>query len=231
MILKKTVDFTKNNIHILILEILVIILGISLSLYLNSKVKDKENRKQETEYLSLIKEDFKADLLQLEDNLEVRQKQQEFIEQCLASLLNRVDQPSVEAFVSGLQNIVTTRRFFPNQSSFEALKSTGKLYVFKDKQILSEIIEIIEVEYKHLFTNDNDLSLLRNNYTLPYIMREYSFFENVILEKNTTNVSERLMDRELQNILIYNRISLFSTVSAYQETIVKVKAVIESLDK
>jgi len=121
-------------------ELIVIVLGISISLFFDEMAEDVKRDRQETYYLQSLLGNLEEDSMRLERAIQ-------FIDQVNASsnalLQHCMEKPSVDMLSSELANSQTDLLqhtiFAANTSVFDELKSTGAFVAVKDKALKNVI--------------------------------------------------------------------------------------------
>lgn len=224
MLAKRIIGRTKrepSTWRIALFEIAIIIVGILLSVAITNWFANRKDAKRERAYLEAVAKDLTADLEFLEGDLRQREGQ---LEACvtLNSLIGQGFSPQIgPVLAESLTTLAKTVHFNPNQATFRALESTGHIELIKNETIVRNLIMLYSRYYDLLDQNNSDVSLYRNNFLLPFMLNSFNF----AIGRTREQVSNPLLApaeqifREMPNHVIYNEISLSSTVVAYNRAI------------
>ncbi|MEM1358977.1 MAG: hypothetical protein AAGF89_12300, partial [Bacteroidota bacterium] len=159
---------TKGLIANILLEILIIILGVLISLWLSNIFQHWDNARQEQVYLELLHSDLQADLAVLRSERAHREEQVTAAGQLIGAL-NNPDVPTYRQTVANsMRNLLTTIRFSSSNATFRALESTGELKLIREDSLVNQLIQLYSKDYESLRHNNDDISNFRNNFLLPY---------------------------------------------------------------
>jgi len=145
-------------------EIILVVIGILIALQVNLSNQEKKDRQLEQEYYKNIKNDLLQDkiaLLNLDSLFnDAEKKMLKVIDNLQLSSFNT---DSLYTDVSSW--MVYIDEFKPNKSTFTEVVSSGKLQLFKNKEIKSQILNLYNYSYPRLEvrqrTNTEFISTLR----------------------------------------------------------------------
>jgi type II secretory pathway pseudopilin PulG len=231
MFLKKLLR--RKTILEFLAEILIIIIGITLSLAINNWQQNIAKNKKEQRYLQLLKNDLQTDLQDLEVNLSLRKEQLAFAQSFLNYANNTDQKPTytLEGFTRGFYQLIINISFDANNANFEALKSTGQLDILSNETLIADLLHIYQWQYRAVQLNDSDLSAFRQNYLLPYAFKRFDFNAALNLRQKGMDLEALQNDREFLNILVYFLQSGQSAVVDYEEAIQKVSTLIDQINQ
>jgi|GEM_PF-5043826 hypothetical protein len=228
MLAKRIIGRTKrepSTWRIALFEILIIIVGILLSVLITDWFSNRKDGKREHAYLEAIAQDLTADLEFLESDLQQREGQ---LEACVT--LGRLGQQGSTMEVApelakSLTTLGKTVRFNPNMATFRALESTGRIELIENDAIVRNLIMLYSRYYDLVEQNNSDVSLYRNNFFLPFMLESFDFAAGSSRPPDTNPLPLRTEDfyRQMSNHVIYNQLSLSSTVVAYYTAIAYVR--------
>jgi len=218
---------TKPSIfRIALLEILIIIVGILLSVAITEWFGNRKNDKQEAAYLENIAKDLTNDLEFLQNELEQRSDQLEACQNLLKALgQNKDENFSSEEAPRAFKVLANTVRFSPSTATFRALESTGRMELIDNDNIVRQLIDLYTGDYDMLDQNNDDVTRYRDNFLLPFMVSNLNFSTVVSRGpvKNPLLNTDPATLIEMNNHIIYNQISLSSTVTAYKRAIKQVQ--------
>lgn len=203
-------------------EILVLIFGILLSLWISNLFQDHKDNERAEVYLERINKDLADDLEKMEGEHIRRQRQFSQSKKMLAAL-NRHDQSDIYGVLfEGFQELLWTTKFSAKDATFRSLESTGELRLIQNDSVVNGLMNLYRGSYYSLDANNTDITKYRDNFLLPYVIENVSFRRAFNPRQYGT---EQMVNNkeELYNHLIYESISLESTVESYARNIKQVK--------
>ncbi|MEM1218518.1 MAG: DUF6090 family protein [Bacteroidota bacterium] len=229
--MRKIWRYGQRNFSRFFIEILIIMVGILLSLAFSSWLENRKDRKEERVALEQIKENLLIDLVQLENNLDLRQKQLAFSQQMLGQISNDTLRVDPATFVQGMRYLAITVSFSPNTVTFETLKSTGQLDLIEDKTILEALVSLYQLNYGDLALNNNDMASFRERYILPFILENFDLQKSMGGTLSTQDFQPIMESRSFINLLTYVQISGSSSLQAYEKAIEQAQTLLELLSE
>lgn len=186
----------KQKLGEIIIEILIIVFAITLSLLVERWRENLHNRDIEKQFLTGLKLDLQNDIIQQEgDSTAFVLLEKGWTYLRAIGLNNKVpDKDSVAVYRATLNN---TTNFIPNNSRFEALKSSGQLGVIENDTLQQLILDLYQNRIKVLQTSTGDFTDFQQEQLFPFL-RRHVFFKS----DGSTNFREVLGIPEMQNNLI-----------------------------
>lgn len=141
----------------ILIEIAIIVFAISFSLFIEHQREESADHKLEKEFLSGLTTDLKHDRGQLDTARDMyRNMGKAFNYFSRMSDTTTIKADSINLYYNYL---ISSTDFLPESAHYQALKSTGKLYVIEDKKLLNRIIDLYEnkmpsLTYAIRFMND-----------------------------------------------------------------------------
>jgi len=231
ILMSKIWSYGQRNFSRFLIEILIIMVGILLSLAFSSWLENRKDRKEEKLALEQIKENLLTDLEQLEEQLELRQRQLAFSQLMLNSIAGDSLSIDQKTFVQGMRYLAITVSFSPNTVTFETLKSTGQLDLIEEKQILENLVGLYQIQYGSVALNNRDLASFRERYILPFILENFNMQKSMTSTAEAVDFGPILESRSFVNLLTYMQISGSSSLQAYEEALGKTQTLLELLSE
>lgn len=134
---------TKFSFKTVVLEIFIVIVGITIAFWLNNWGEERKERRLETEFLKTLRSDLASDsaafAYQIEENQENVKHLYSFVH-----VLRKKDyaNDSVQWFIGRFMN---RNNWIINANTFEILKSGGKLDIIQDFDLRSEISRFFRI--------------------------------------------------------------------------------------
>lgn len=222
-LLGKKDNNTPSRLGYALLEITIIIIGILLSVAITEWFGNRKDNKRETAYLENIVNDLTHDLEVLQSDVDVRTDQ---LGACraliLAEDLEGDISPDVASDVAeSFTELAKTISFTPSTATFRALESTGRLELIDNDEIVRKLIDLYTTYYNLVDQNNDDVTRYRDNFLLPFMVKNLNFamVSNRGPVQNPLLNTDPVVFKEMTNHVIYNQLSLTSTVVAYQRAI------------
>lgn len=172
------------------IEIMIIVFAVSLTLYLERWREDHHDRKLERQFLIGLREDMEADKKELKSDSTSYHTNLVAFEYFLIN--QKYDRDSLNKYSWTLQN---TTNLDPNASRFEALKSSGKLYIIHDETLLRSIVNYYQEVLPTLIDyGTRPLSEFKRNKITAYFDENYRrdakgavIYEDVLRQNSMQN--------------------------------------------
>lgn len=204
-----------------IFEVTVVIVGILLSLMISNWAQGRKDGKKEQAFLVQIETDLQDDRNRLQSDMSLRGNQLDFVSSMLRLVNNNHTEVDPAVLLGGMQALISTVTFLPNNVTFRSLENTGQLQLIKDQRIVKSLMDLYTNSYGSLTLNNEDVTTYRNNFLLPYVVEHFDM-NGSIYRGDMNGIDKLLYDRNFTNHLLYNQISLSSTLGAYEQSITKV---------
>lgn len=137
----------------IVLEILIIVFAVSLSIWLHNWADSLKDRHEEREFLTGLKEDLQADMQEMNsdrDSFEKGLVKVSYFERVGSG--EALNPDSLQSYIGFLTSYAVIE---PRVSRFEALKSSGKMDIVSNKNLLLHIIDLYTKDFP-LITHRND---------------------------------------------------------------------------
>lgn len=152
----------KKSILKYLIEFLIIVLGISISFYIQQRAKEKDNKIKQREGLLRILEDLKSDEFIFKLTLSTNNKQIEAANEILAGNINE----------ENYNIIIPYFGTFLNDTSIKSLMSTGTIDGYNNQHLITEILKYYRNDYDFIIDQsqaDESLMFRRLNYVVDHI--------------------------------------------------------------
>jgi hypothetical protein len=207
-------------------EILLVLIGILLALYISDWNSKRIERQTEKIALIELKKGVLLDLDLISYGLKTVTKSVTDLE-VLQSLIIQKDYPFNKGLDTLFGAVWGIRILKPNSAFYQDLKASG-LNLIKDDSIRSQIVHLFETNYGWLnWINELEMSI--NEVNRPYYLE--NFHNLTFLKCATPNNFEFIWtDSYYHNIVDYRRITLDNQVNNYSDSINAINALIEDID-
>ena len=210
-------------------EIIVIIIGITLSFALNEWNKSRSDYKAYKSHLENLSNDLEIDYVQMKSDVESLKNIKSSLMYALQYNPSNTD--SLPRLSQSVNDIMSYINFLPNNNTFNMLNSTGSFSVFENKELVRELNKLYQYDYAYIEMMEahKDKALYQNLMPLLY---DAVYFEDALTYPNVrTDVKAFLSNKRFRNICI----DYESACSSYQwaylralERLEKVKKGIEN---
>jgi len=206
----------------ILLEIAIIVLGVLLSLWISNGFQNRQDNDRARSYLQRLDKDLAKDEDRLKRRVEQRRTQLEQAGKLLQLISKPITPDAAPALSEGFQTLLWTSRFSASDATFRSLESTGDLRLIRQDSLVDRIVTLYRNQYDGLRENNEDVTKYRDNFLLPFVVENVSF-RQAFAPKGEMKSFTQAQVGELFNHLVYERISLTSTVESYERTIGEVE--------
>lgn len=162
-------------------EIILVVIGILIALQINTWNQEKQNRKQESQILTQLLNEYNSNLEQINSKIYIRQ---EVLKSSLIILNYRnraFSEINPDSFNLHLSRVITRPTFDPELGVTNELSSSGKLYLIRNSELrnritsfssfLSELKEEEIVTFNHV--ENLFIPFISEHYQLGRVMAEF----------------------------------------------------------
>ncbi len=215
-----------------IFEILVIIIGVTLSFIVNEWREAERQKKAEIVALEEILRDLRADSLAMNSELKQIMNFDTVFQVLLRPDLDIMQKK--DSLEVGLAYFGSYSTFMPKQIGYRQLEQTGQLKIISNKTILNKLIELYTVDYKTIAEyNSIDKKYVLDTY-IPLIMQKMSMPASggfVKITRASLRETEKLLKSlAFRNAMIVNRRFKQIIVMYYRVTLVKISKMIKLVE-
>jgi len=214
-----------HKVKEILAEILIIIFAVSVSIWFHNWSEGLKDKKEEKEFLEGLKIDLQADIVQMKGDMDAYERVLNGMRYYLRvqSGAAKLEQDSAAKYRLIFFN---TTFLVPNTSRFEALKSSGKLSIIENKNLLKNILDLYQADIANLSYLNSGYNDYKINH-LGTFLDDHLKFDSA---GRPSNIAELLAIPKMHVYLIRG---LFATQNAqqYQATIDKCKEIIAEIDR
>jgi hypothetical protein len=224
-ILKSKKTKMKEKFKEILVEILIIIFAVSVSIGLHNWSEKNHNKNEEKEFLLGLKEDLKADILNMKSSLAFYKENLTGINYFLrAEFVESLNQDSINIYKGVFFN---STELEPHIGRYEGFKSSGKFSIIKNKDLLNNIISLHESNIKRI-QNLNEKHYKQTEKIETLISQNIKLAKNGVI----INASE-IVNRSDFKIILNSNKGLISNniVPAHQLGIEKSNEIIKQIEK
>ena len=170
------------------LDIVVVIIGVTLSTLLYDKITNHNQQKDVKKFLLGLKADFANDIKEMEEDTNAYNMQRKVF--TYMSNVKKKEIISIDSIKKiGDMYLFNTTRLVPNNSRYEGFKSAGKISTIEDNSLQNDILNLYQEDIPSLL-----------NSTDGYIERKMKFInymsDNRVKETDSTNNFYKLVATE-----------------------------------
>lgn len=186
-----------------LVNLVVVITGISVAFAMNNWKADRDKVKIEIEYLTSLIQDLDKDKNDLDSLITDDSTQLK----ALIKLFQLNEIGEVDDSVSwSLSQLGTYNSFDAHNTTFESLKTSGRLETLWDLELRIIILENYHTSYNQIFDIEEYFQKNFDNNILPYFINEFSF---------SLNIQESILHKKFKSIVGLQISFLQQKIEAY----------------
>ncbi len=222
----------RKNLSYYLAELLILVLGISLSFILNEWRQDRSERKLETELMMQFRENLILDSISLSaqiQSLDLRMKAAQNL------LLVDESSPYSDTTARNLIFIMNFGGFYPTDITYQEMRSLGNSRLIKNKELLQEIIQLYETDFDLLAEWSNTDRAFVLNDLLPYMNRELPFARGLnfgtMSDAKKRQLMRVLIEDETRYLTQYSEIMKIGNKQVFERALGEVRRIIGMLNE
>ncbi len=222
----------RKNLSYYLAELLILVLGISLSFILNEWRQERSERKLESELLTQFRENLILDSISLSaqvQSLDLRMK--------AAQNLLLVDEstPYTDTTARNLIFLMNFGAFYPTDITYQEMRSLGNSRLISNKELLQEMIQLYQSDFDLLAEwVDTDRSFVLND-LLPYMNSNLPFARGLNYSSMTPAKKRQLMkvlnEDETRYLAQYSEIMKIGNKQVFELALGEVRRIIGMLNE
>lgn len=203
-----------------ILDLLIVIIGISIAFQLNNWNESKKSDEEAKRYLASFIEENQGNENNLIQALDFLSENKKNIDTLMNLLLTKKYRDGrMNIFISSM---MTLQDFRPSMITMDNIKASGEFDLIRDIDLRKQIISTYD-SYASTSTFDQMIMDYANDYVTPY------FFENVRFSDLSSINKNILEDPAFENIVIGYMTLMTQQINGYKESLKQVKTLNEYL--
>lgn len=192
----------KHKLFDILIEVAIIVFAITLSLFVERWREHLRDKKIEKQFLIGLKTDLENDLIQLKNDsssyADIMKGWSYFRRKGINNEPLEKDSAAIYA-----NTLFMTSDFIPNDSRFEALKSSGELGTIEDDSLQNKILDLYQNRIKSMQVATALFTKFHNEQLVPFLD------ENVrLLKDGSNNINDILQQPRMQNYLLLGNSSI-----------------------
>lgn len=207
----------------IIVEILIVIIGISIAFWLNNWGEERKERALEQEFLKTLKEELSRDSSVFAYQVEENQKNVDNIYRFVELLQEKdYEHDSIRWFAGSFMN---RNNWLLNSNTYEMLKSGGKLDIISDFELRNTLNSFYRIR---IFQSDQTFEI--NQAFVDDKMFDYLTKKTDYMISNSPNLAF-VRDTEFQNLLVIWLELVAYKLEVYKEILHDIGILIPKLDE
>ncbi|GEM_PF-3885991 len=227
----------KNNNKLInyFFEIIVIIIGITLSFLVNEWRESSKIRSEEIIALETILENLKTDSVNVQREISTLTTSDSLYDYFLRHVFDK--NPMLDSLGKAFQAIFSYSKFTPKSIGYQQLKETGKLNIISNKDLLKNLIEL-HTTFSELISEQN---FIDRTFTIKYLSNNLlNDFDLMAISGNySSKLSEKrkekiflsgIRNRKFINLVLFTKNIKSGEKSSYVKYSNKVKELIKEVE-
>lgn len=221
----------KLDLWKIVAEILIIVIGVTISFSLNEYKEDRREHKMYVNYLKGLQVDLKKDSLQMENDIRGFQKRTVTTQRILQADPGLPDSSLIKIVGGGLDQLLGWVVFLPNNNTFEILQSTGHFSVFPKDTIIQATVQLYISDYNFIAQQNKNIEELRADRLQNFVL-ENAYLEDYVSvqEKARTDPGVFLNNMYLRNCLVSYYYTSGRMIRDYKEILERLKGLKRMVD-
>ena len=196
-------------------EIVIIIIGITISFAMDDWEKKRSARTDYQNYLVRLQQDIRIDSTQIQDDVGSYARKIKGVDLIFAF---RPDMPqdSIALLGRAQDNLLNYVEFLPNDNTFQVLSSTGDFRVFENDSLVSELFQLYDYDYAFIAMLGREANGERNDLLKPYLIDNIYFEDKLTFPLVRTDIAAVIGDRKFRNICLDYKESCYGAINSYR---------------
>lgn len=218
-----------------LVEILIIIIGITISFALDDWDKRNTDQEDYKNYLINLQQDIQIDSSQMITDARSYVQKMNAVDLILRFDEKNYNQDTLIALGNGLNRITNFVEFLPNDNTFQMLSSIGGFRVFENQKLSSELIQLYKYDYAFIDMMGRESNDFRKSQLMPYLLENIYFEDQETFPVVQTDIPKVVGDKIFRNICIEYSGTSYSAYNSYRRALKRLiivdKLIKEELDK
>lgn len=184
-----------------LVNLIVVIVGITIAFYLESWKEKQADKRLETKYLTNLTDDLQQDKEYLDTLILINKEHLRILENLAKASINQpYSKDSLTYFVQAIQYSLP---FTPQMTTYESMKFSGRVETIQDFDLRNRIVELYEQYYRGMKQYDDAVSTHVTNYVQPYSIK------NMVYTGPDSMRDDFLNDNQFRNMIFpYQQLAL-----------------------
>ncbi len=215
----------KHKLGDILMEIAIIVFGITLSLMVERWRENVHERAIEKKFLLGLRVDLRSDIVQLKSDSASYNDLYKGWHYFRNAGINKIalNSDSLKKYNNTLTN---TTEFIPNDSRFQALKSSGQIDVIENDSLQNLILDLYQNRIASLKLTTSYITAFKTQQLLSFLSKNMRYND----AGNSINLQEVIEMPEMQNYLLFGGFGS-EAMERYHIIIDESKKIIEMINK
>ena len=226
MALRKNLFSRLGNYFI---EIVIIIIGISLSFALSDWEKKKSDQVDYQNYLKRLQQDIRIDSVQMANDKRLYLNKIKAVD-LIFKYHEGFSQDSILLLGEAQNALSNYVQFLPNNNTFQVLSSTGEFKIFRNDSLVSELFHLYRFDYAFIEMMGKEADGARTQRLEPYLIQNIYYEDELTFPIVRTDIAKVIRDRTFRNICLDYKQSSYSAFNSYRialERLARIDRIIE----
>jgi len=214
----------QHKLREILLEVAIIVFAVSLSIWFHNWAESRKDRSEAREFLMGLKKDLLADMVEMrDDEADYRLRQRG------AAYFVKVNmgEPLVRDSLQKYQGVFfDNTQIDPRSSRYEALKSSGRLGIIENKELLLNITDLYTKDFSRITRRNEYFNSAQQQLIIPYIVNHLKI-DSGGLGGNW----EEVLRAPIIRLLDMQGKGLEGNVEAYEIALRKCELIIKEIDE
>jgi hypothetical protein len=205
-------------------EILIIVFAVSISIWFHNWSESWKDRSEEKEFYIGLKKDLQADLVEMHGDRDGYKHS--LVGVAYLESVGRGGPFSLDSLGKYTGLIFGNTMIAPRISRFEALKSSGRLDILRNKDLLIDISDLYQKDFPHVAMVNDYFNNWRQHSIFPFVI------DHLLLDSagDGTNWPTVLRMPQMR-LLIHQEEAMNDCVDAYTLAINKAEQIVKEIDE
>lgn len=230
--MKRLFQQFRNDWPSYIFEILVIIIGITISFWVNEWRIANEERDSEKRLIHEFHENLAADSLNLFTDMKLIEAGLPTYDKVINTTVDWQSFPK-DSIGEFLQFTSIYFTFLSNDMTYEEIKQSGLSRLISNKPLLADIINLYHVDYLQIHEINRIESSFILDRMLPFLDSQLPVHITDLFqesrEQQAAHLSKLLKNQQFINLLKSNYVIKLTVINAYNDTLKKLRNLIQQL--
>ncbi len=206
----------------IIIEIVIITIGVTISFSLNEWKEARNNKKHYKEYLTQLQYDLAVDSLQIAKDIISYQKKIKGAANLLSH--EKVSKEELPKSGNSIGLLLGRTVFLPNDNTYRILQSTGSFVVFPDKELVKEIVQLYQHDYPFIDIATETVKHCQD-FQLSPVLHQKTYFSDYFnnFQEVKTDLKKLLKNNEFQNAIYLFQSAANALVVSYQDALESIR--------
>lgn len=220
-----------RNLRYFFAELLILIIGITVSFALNEYWQQKREQKQEVVLLKSFKNNLVNDSTVLSVGVTFMEKQTESAQKLILLSPNTVYSDSLAMNVVTLLSYIA---FDPQDITYEEMKSLGNSHIIQNDSLSKQLIGLYERAYEAIAEWSSIDSEHVKGKLIPYTIDHFPFAPNlnfsVLSDKKKRQLVASVQSDEFKHLVQWGFIYKASTMANFDNGLQTIRSIIKQID-